>query len=470
MDQPINALGRPDLRALPQVQKLLETAAAAGLLVRYPRSVVVKALRAALAGERAALRTGLYSVFDMDRFFTDVRRMLAAGELSALRRVINATGIILHTNLGRAPLADAALDAVRAAAGAYSNLEYDLETSARGSRMRVAEPILCELTGAEAALVVNNNAAAMLLALSALASGGEVPVSRGELVEIGGSFRIPDIIRQGGARLVEVGTTNRTRLADYAAAIGADTRLLLKVHPSNYRVTGFTEEVARAELVGLGRSHDLPVLEDLGSGNLLEPPPGLPAEPTVRAAVTAGVDLICFSGDKLLGGPQAGIAVGRRNLIDRMRRHPLMRALRPDKMALAALEATLRLYRDPVRARKEVPVLRMLAEPVEEVAARAGRLCGALIGLPGLEAETIATDAMAGGGSLPEERLPSRAVAVRAATAGPEELARRLRARPIPVIGRIAAGRLLFDLRTVAEPEVEEIAAAMRELLTEGGA
>ena len=362
-----------------------------------------------------------------------------------LRRAINATGIVIHTNLGRAPLAEAALDAAREAGRGYSNLEYDLSAGRRGSRQDHVASIVRRLTGAEAALVVNNNAAAVLLALAALAEGREVLVSRGELIEIGDGFRIPDVLARSGARLHEVGTTNRTRAADYEAAITTETAVLLRVHRSNFRVVGFTEQPSVAELAAVARRHELPLVDDLGSGAFRQ----FDDEPTARDSLAEGSDLACFSGDKLLGGPQAGIVVGRADLVERLRRHPLQRALRADKLTLAALEATLRLYLEPDRALREIPVLRMLAVPVEDVRARADRLAS----LTGGEVEE--TVARAGGGALPLAEIPSFACAVE------EELAAPLRAADPPVVGVVRDGRLLLDCRTVADAEVDEIAAAV---------
>jgi len=336
-----------------------------------------------------------------------------------LRRVLNATGVIVHTNLGRAPLPAAAVERVRDTAAGYSNLEYDLEAGARGSRQDHVAAVLRRLTGAEGALAVNNNAAAVLLALAALAEGREVVVSRGELLEIGDGFRIPEVLNRSGARLVEVGTTNRTRAADYERAIGPETALLLRVHQSNFRVVGFTGLPTTAELAAVAARHDIPLVDDLGSGALLP----LHDEPQARDALAAGADLVCFSGDKLLGGPQAGIVVGRADLVERLRRHPLQRALRADKLTLAALEGTLALYLDPERALREVPVLRMLNEPVPTVQARAARLAG-LTG--GTVEETVAR---VGGGALPLAELPSFACAVDESLAAPRLTTFAARAR-----------------------------------------
>jgi L-seryl-tRNA(Ser) seleniumtransferase len=409
------------------------------------------------------MQVGTAEEFSATELFAAVRRDLAEGRRSQLRRVINATGIVLHTNLGRAPLAPEASRAVAEAARTYTNIELDLATGERGSRYAAVEGVLRELTRAETAVVVNNNAAAVLLALSALAAGGEVVVSRSELVEIGGSFRIPDIIAQSGARLVEVGTTNKTRVADYERAIGPATRALLKVHQSNYRIVGFTASVAVGELAPLARKHALPVLEDLGSGTLVDLRAfGLAAEPTVRDAIASGADLVTFSGDKLLGGPQAGVIVGRRDLIARIERHPLLRAVRVDKLTMAALDATLRLYLDPERLAERLPVLRMLAEPVASVVRRAQALLAQLDEIAGLDCRIEDTEAFAGGGSLPEHRIASAAVALRPAGTSAGQVAARLRAQRPAVVGRIAQDRLLLDLRTVAEDEVASVAAAVR--------
>ena len=366
---------------------------------------------------------------------------LATARRPALRRVLNATGVLIHTNLGRAPLADAALERVREAAG-YSNLEYDLSSGSRGSRQDHLAPLLRRLTGAEAAIVVNNNAAAILLALAALAEGREVVVSRGELIEIGDGFRIPDVLARSGARLVEVGTTNRTRAADYERAIGPETALILRVHQSNVRVVGFTERPALGELAGSAPRFRLPLVDDLGSGALVE----VEGEPTPAASLAAGADLVCFSGDKLLGGPQAGIVAGRADLVERLRRHPLHRALRSDKLTLAALEGTLALYLDRP---DEIPVLRMLREPAESVRGRAELLAEAT---GGTVEETVAR---VGGGALPLAELPSFACAVE------EELAAALRAQDPPVIAVVRDGRTLLDCRTLTDAEAAEVAQAV---------
>jgi L-seryl-tRNA(Ser) seleniumtransferase len=427
-----------ELRDLPSVNELVEREPLAS---SAPRPLLVAAARSALDRAREEIRAGA----DPGDLAERVRGELAAARRARLRGAINATGVIVHTNLGRAPLAASAIDRVAAVAGGYSNLEYDLSAGARGSRQDHVAPILRRLTDAEGALVVNNNAAAVLLALAALAEGREVLVSRGELIEIGDGFRIPDVLARSGARLHEVGTTNRTRAADYERAIGPDTALLLRVHQSNFRVVGFTEQPRLDELVRIGRAHEIPVVDDLGSGVLVE----LEDEPSARDALAAGADLVCFSGDKLLGGPQAGIVVGRAELVERLRRHPLQRALRADKLTLAALEATLALYLEPERAAAEIPVLRMLREETDAVRARAERLAELVGG------EVEETVGRVGGGALPLAELPSFGCAVE------EELAAPLRDTDPPVIGVVRDGRCLLDCRTIADDEVGPVAAAV---------
>jgi L-seryl-tRNA(Ser) seleniumtransferase len=427
-----------ELRDLPSVDELAADERLAGAV---PRPLLLSAVRSALARAREEIEAGA----DPGDLVGRVESELATARAPRLRRAINATGVIVHTNLGRAPLAREALERVGALAGGYSNLEYDLAEGGRGSRQDHVAPILRRLTGAEAALVVNNNAAAVLLALAALAEEREVLVSRGELIEIGDGFRIPDVLARSGARLREVGTTNRTRAADYERAVGPETALLLRVHQSNFRVVGFTEQPGLAELVRVGRTHGIPVVDDLGSGVLVE----LEDEPSARDALAAGADLVCFSGDKLLGGPQAGIVVGRAELVERLRRHPLQRALRADKLTLAALEATLALYLEPERAAREIPVLRMLAEPAEAVRSRAERLAGLVGG------EIEKTVGRVGGGALPLAELPSFACAVE------EELAARLREADPPIVALVRDGRCLLDCRTIADGEVDEIARAV---------
>jgi L-seryl-tRNA(Ser) seleniumtransferase len=422
-----------ELRDLPSVDELARAC---------DDPVAVDAARAVIARAREEIRRG----GDPGDLAARLRAEIASARRPRLRRVINATGVVVHTNLGRAPLPAAALERVADVGRGYSNLEYDLGEGARGSRQDHVTEIVGRLTGAEAAIVVNNNAGAMLLALAALAEGKDVVVSRGELIEIGDGFRIPDVLARSGARLVEVGTTNRTRAEDYARAIVDDTALLLRVEQSNFRVVGFAERPALGELAAVAREHDLPLLDDLGSGAVVE----LGDEPTARDSLAGGADLVCFSGDKLLGGPQAGIVAGRAGLVERLRRHPLHRALRVDKLSLAALEGTLLLYLDPERALAEIPVLRMLREDGDLVRARASRLAS----LTGGEVEE--TVARVGGGALPLAELASFACAVE------EELAEPLRGAETPVVGIVRDGRLLLDCRTLANDEIDEVAAAVR--------
>jgi L-seryl-tRNA(Ser) seleniumtransferase len=451
------------LRELPSVERLAAALDA-------PHALAVAAARAAVDEARAALLSGGEPAAAFDALLSRARALLAASERPSLRRVVNATGVIVHTNLGRAPLPAAAREAVARVAEGSSNLELDLGSGARGSRQAHVEGLLRELTGAEAGLVVNNGAAAALLAVAALAGRGRpVVVSRGELVEIGGGFRIPEVVAQSGARLVEVGTTNRTRLADYRAALAEhEDAVVLRVHASNFRVLGFTERVEVEELCDLGA----PVVDDVGSGNLAEALPVLAEEPAVRRSVRAGAALVCFSGDKLLGGPQAGLLVGTEAAVASARRHPLARALRIDKLSLAALEATLRLYRDPARARREVPVLAMLEASEDELAARAARLQGTLAAA-GVAATVERAVAKVGGGALPLLELAGPVVTVDPSPLPADELARRLRdarelraAPAIAVVTRIERERLVLDPRTMTDDDAEvagaQIVAALR--------
>ena len=464
---------RPELRSLPSVGSLLESKEMSELQSLAPRSVLVAAARQAIAAARSAIRRGGRGRGEgpgRETILRDAARRVEEAVRPAFRPVINATGIVLHTNLGRAPLAEEAVSAVAEAARSYTNLELDLGSGSRGSRMAHLEPLVAELLGAEAALVVNNNAAAMLLALNTFSLGKEAIVSRGQLIEIGGSFRIPEILERAGARLREVGTTNKTRLRDYERAIGPETGMLLRVHPSNFAMVGFTEQVTREELAALSRKRRLPLLEDIGSGALIDFTRwGLPAEPIAREALAEGVPLVCFSGDKLLGGPQAGILAGRKSLVAVLKANPMARALRVDKLTLAALEATLRLYRDPEKLAGSLPTLRMLAEPAESVRARAKRVLRA-IGADRAShhrAEVVACTTEVGGGAMPLARVPSYALALRPARGKVEDLARSLRTGPDPVIGRIESGRLLLDLRTVSRGEVPKLAASLVRVLEE---
>ena len=417
------------LRDLPSVDELARESDDP-LAVEAARQVVARARERIQAGD------------DPGDLAAQLQAELSTARAPRLRRVINATGVIVHTNLGRAPLAEAALERVHEIGRGYSNLEYDVAAGGRGSRQDHVAGILRRVTGAEAALVVNNNAAAVMLALAALAEGREVLVSRGELIEIGDGFRIPDVLERSGARLREVGTTNRTRASDYEEAIGPETAVVLRVHQSNFRVVGFTAQPSLGELADIARRHDLPLVDDLGSGALID----IGDEPTARASLAAGADLVCFSGDKLLGGPQAGIVLGRAELVEKLRRHPLQRALRADKLTLAALEGTLALAVD---APDDIPVLRMLREPAEVVRARAAGLAELVQG------EVEETVARAGGGSLPLTELPSFACAVE------EELAVKLRAGDPPVIAVVRDGRTLLDCRTLTDAEADEVAVAV---------
>ena len=421
----------------------------AAALEREPGALAVRAARQTIAGARERIRAG-QPVGDLEK---DAGERFHGALLSGPRPVLNATGVIVHTNLGRAPLAKRAAEAVARAGRAYSDLEYDLERGERGSRQAHVEGLLRELSGAEAALAVNNGAAAVLLAAAALGAGRQIVVSRGQLIEIGGSFRLPEVVAQSGAELVEVGTTNRTRLGDYERAVGPETGAILRAHPSNYRVVGFTEEVAIEDLCGLG----VPVIDDVGSGALAGGLPALSGEPAVPRSVAAGCAVVCFSGDKLLGGPQAGVLVGRRDAIEACRAHPLARAVRIDKLSLAALAATLCLYRDPELARAEIPVLRMLTSRGEDLRARARLMCAAIGG----RASVVEAVAKVGGGALPLLELAGPACAVDPGRLGADELARRLRAGDPPVVARVRDGLLVLDPRTLTDDEARRAAGAV---------
>ena len=446
---------------LPALDKLLRLQAVAALVAEHGHSLVAGEARALLAALRAQALAGALPLPSVEpeslaaALAQRVRQRLAP----RMRRVLNLTGTVLHTNLGRALLPQAAIARMQALMAAPNNLEFDLETGRRGDRDSIVEGLLCELTGAEAATVVNNNAAAVLLTLAALAARKEVVVSRGELVEIGGAFRMPDVMKSAGARLVEVGTTNRTHPADYQRAIGPRTALLMKVHTSNYAVQGFTAAVDEAALAPLARAHGLPLVTDLGSGALINMAAwGLPAEPTPRHMIEAGCDLVTFSGDKLLGGPQAGLIVGRKDLVARIRKHPLKRALRLGKLPLAALEATLRLYLRPERLAEELPTLRLLTRPLADIEAMAGAVQPALQAAlaPRFTVECVPLQGQIGSGSLPVERLASAGLGIapvekKGAGRALQQLAEALRALPTPVIGRIQDERLLLDLRCLEE-------------------
>ena len=438
------------LRALPSVGELAER------LPGVAHAVAVTAAREAIDAARERVLAG-GEPGDLDRAAAERLSALLEG---TLRPVVNATGVIVHTNLGRAPLPDAARRAAAESASGYANLEYDVEAGERGSRQAHVEPLLTRVTGAEAGMAVNNCAGAVLLACAALASGREIAVSRGQLVEIGGSFRIPDVAEQSGARLAEVGTTNRTRISDYERALGPQTGAVLRAHPSNFRTLGFVEEVGIEELCALAAERGVPVIDDVGSGVLAEGVPELADEPPVRRSVAAGAALVCFSGDKLLGGPQAGLLVGTADAVAACRAHPLARALRIDKLSLAALAATLRLYLDPAEAVRQIPVLRMLSASEPELRARAERMRDRLVA-GGVAADVLGAVAKVGGGALPLLELEGPVCAIDPAPLALDELARRLRAGEPPVIGRAREGWLLLDPRTLTDAEADAAAIAV---------
>lgn len=459
------------LRSLPAVDELLRQESISEAVETYPRTLVVRAVRNVLDRNRQAILNGKVALdsqgFEQANLVKEILAEIQHLASFTLRRVINATGVIVHTNLGRSLLCQDALDRLQLIGSGYSNLEYDLTAGTRGSRYVHAEDILCEITGAESALVVNNNAGAVLLALNTLAQGKEVVVSRGQLVEIGGSFRIPDIMSRSGARLREVGCTNRTHLYDYEAAIGPETALLLDVHASNYQIVGFTAEVGLEELVELGRKHEVPVMQDLGSGCFVDVTPfGLQGEPLVQDTVRSGADVITFSGDKLLGGTQAGIILGRREVIAELRRNPLTRALRVDKLTLAALEATLRLYRDENTAIQAIPTIRMIATDQKTLEDRAQGLVKALrASIPeSIEVEIMDGSSMVGGGALPTQTLPTKLVAISSKEASAARLEAHFREYVPPIIGRVEQELFLLDTRTLQPGDEEVIVAAAEQL------
>ncbi len=456
-------MGETLLRQIPAVDELLGREALRALENRRGRRMVVDATRKVLQGLRARINDGTLSNVSVEMLELEiVTATEAAAELS-LRPVINATGVILHTNLGRSPLAPEAVEHLVRTASQYSNLEYDLELGERGKRDTHTDRLFAQLLGAEMTLVVNNNAAAVFLALNTLAADGEVIVSRGELIEIGDSFRIPDICAKSGAQLREVGTTNRTRVTDYAAAISDRTRALLRVHPSNFRVVGFTERPSLQEMVELARKLDLPLIEDLGSGCLVDVAPlGIRDEPPVSDSLKTGVDVVTFSGDKMLGGPQAGILTGKKHWLEKIRKNPLFRALRVDKLTISALEATVGLYlRGDLKA---IPTFKMIQMTPEEIGARAERLALRIRSLAGFRAELQDAQSVIGGGSTPGHSLPTRVLAVARAGQSPRELEARLRRNLPPVIARVEHDQVLLDLRTVLEGQDEEVARAFERL------
>ncbi len=451
------------LRQLPSIDELLQSAGGQQLISQFSRPMTLRAVRASIALARADIRNGA-ACPSSETLLDTAEHLLEIEQRPHLQPVINATGVIINTNLGRAPLSEEALQVMQQVAGGYSNLEYDLETGERGSRHTHVAALLRELTGAEAALVTNNNAAAVLVALGALSAGRQVVISRGQLVEIGGGFRVPDVMRQSGCQLVEVGTTNRTRIGDYAGALNEHTALLLRVHPSNFLITGFTESTPLDALVELASQHNLLVMDDLGSGCLLPSERyGLAHEPTPRESIAAGADVVCFSGDKLLGGPQAGILVGKADVLARIARHPLMRAVRIDKLTLAALETTLRHYQRD-EAETHIPVWRMISTQPKHISSRAASWVSKLQA-HGIPARTQRGESTVGGGSLPGETLPTTLLALDAAHVPLplEELAKRLRLRRTPLIARIHHDTLLLDPRTVLPEQDKEVIRAIVE-------
>jgi L-seryl-tRNA(Ser) seleniumtransferase len=461
----MSALLQDILKRIPKVDKTLEWPEISALREDHSRPEILASVRSILDNLRNLIRTrSIDSLPDRQEMISAITSELTRRCSSNLQTVINGTGVVIHTNLGRSPLACSAETAIHTASRGYSNLEYNLSTGERGSRNTHVEELICELTGAESALVVNNNAAAVMLALSELAAGREVIISRGELVEIGGSFRIPDVMRQSGAKLMEVGTTNRTHLRDFKRAVSPETGLLLKVHPSNFSITGFTAEVSIAEMAELGRECGLPVMLDAGSGCLIDLTPyGISGEPTIRRSINEGAGVVTFSGDKLLGGPQAGIIAGSRELIEPMKRNPLLRAFRLDKLSLAALEATLRLYRDERSALREIPVLRMLTMTAQELSQRATLIIRRLRRkLP--DALTLSKregESSAGGGSFPLLQLPTTLIEIRLRGFSPIDIESALRRAATPVIGRINQDCFLLDARTLLDSDIPALADSL---------
>jgi len=460
------------LRMLPGVDHLLEISKGDPFFQTFPKPVLVRAIRMVIENLRADILSNRTDGPEKDLSEPAILETVkaAARQLTApkLAPVVNATGVVIHTNLGRSVLCNKALAQLAEIAGGYSNLEFDLETGKRGSRYVCVEEILCELSGAEAALVVNNNAGAVFLALDTIAKDKEVLISRGELVEIGGSFRIPDVMAKSGAILKEVGTTNRTHLKDYEGSIGSNTGLLLKVHKSNYSVEGFTAEVSLKELVALGQTYQIAVMEDLGSGTFIDfSRYGLIKEPTVQDSVQTGADVVTFSGDKLLGGPQAGIIVGRREMLDRIKQNPLARALRIDKLTLAALEATLSVYRDEPQALTTIPTLQMMTLPLETIRKKAKKLNRRLLGLkcPDLHVKSLRLDSRVGGGALPLLRLPSLCLGVTVKAMPAHSIDKYLRQCKPAIIGRIEDDFFIMDLRTVRDGDIPVIETAFRDML-----
>ena len=448
-------------RNLPSVSQLLESPQLKKLVETVNHNVVADGVRTFLDDLREQVSSASedVSIPTPTELATKIADWLKDEEQPYLRRVINGTGILLHTGLGRAPLCSDAINAINEIAAGYASVEIDLKSGDRGQRVKAVERLLCELTGAEAAVIVNNNAAATMLTLSALATGKEVVVSRGQLIEIGGSYRLPDVMECSGAKLKEVGTTNKTHLRDYESAIGEETGALLKVHPSNFEVVGFTKTVSVKELVGVALEHSIPVIDDIGSGAMIDfAKYGLEDEPITQDSIRDGADVILFSGDKLVGGPQCGIIAGKKVYIDKILANPLMRAMRVDKMTLAALAATLRLYREPVKAEQEIPLLRMLSTPIANLQLRADKLAPQIAYQSGIGAcEVVPEQSMLGGGSLPTQKLPTFCLSIEPAEGSVDSLASKLRKSQPAVMGRVHKGRLLLDLRTISPSEDLEL-------------
>ena len=468
----INSDQQALLRQLPGVDSLMELAKKESFFQSIPQTVVAGSIRSVISAKRQAILNSDPSVNNSSlsdsRMIDAVKQAVNIAMTPNLRCTINATGVVVHTNLGRSLLAPEAIENLLTVAGRYSNLEYDLSIGKRGSRYSNVEDLICEISGAEAALAVNNNAGAVLLCLETIARGKEVIVSRGELVEIGGSFRVPDVMAKSGGILKEIGTTNRTHLRDYENAIGPNTGLLLKVHTSNYSVVGFTAEVSLRDLVNLGAANEVPVMEDLGSGTFIDfSKYGLLKEPTVQDSVSTGTDVITFSGDKLLGGPQAGIIVGKKAVIDLIKKNPITRALRIDKLTLAALESTLRLYRDEEKASRIIPTLRMIMLPLEEIQKRARRLAEGLkeIGDTRMHIRLLERSSKTGGGALPLMELPSLCVGVQIEGISPNNLEKMMRSYEPPIIARIEDDLYVMDPRTIQEDEFATIETAFENLI-----
>lgn len=456
-------------KRLPKVDELLEDAEIKKLIEENSRKIVLESIREALDSLRSDIKNGLSDeglTNKIDNINQSIAGLIEAGKEHNLIKVINATGVVIHTNLGRSPMPSEVLREIELVSSGYSNLEYDLEKGERGERYSHLEDIIVKITGAESAMVVNNNAAAVMLILSTLANGKEVITSRGELIEIGGAFRIPDVCLQSGARLVEVGTTNKTHLSDYENAINEETSAILKVHTSNYRILGFTESIDSDELSSLKNAHDIYIIEDLGSGVLIDLSKyGIEYEPTVQDSIKKGVDIVSFSGDKLLGGPQAGIIIGKRDIIEALKKNPLTRALRVDKFTISALEATLRLYLDEEIAIKKIPTLRMLTYTNEELYERASALKNKLKKTgSNLRFDIIEVESEVGGGSLPLEKLPSYAVSIDSEVISTEYIEMRLRKNRVPIIVRIIKDKVILDIRTIDDGEVDIIVEAISEL------